>query len=84
VQADVRQRVEGALADVPLSASHVRMMKIGRFLYVLNQIVVSPEFKPGRVRELDKVRERIAAAMEGFEPQPIVDTVFTEDAKWTE
>lgn len=84
VQADVRRRVEGALADVPLSASHVRMMKIGRFLYVLNQIVVSPEFKVGSVADLDAVRARIAAAMEGFEPTPVLDTVFTEDEKWTE
>ena len=29
------------------------MMKIGRFLYVLNQLVVSPEFKVGSVAELD-------------------------------
>jgi predicted Co/Zn/Cd cation transporter (cation efflux family) len=69
---------------VPLSASHVRMMKVGRFLYVLNQLVVSPEFKVGSVADLDAVRTRIAAAMEGFEPTPVVDTVFTEDEKWTE
>jgi len=83
-QADVRQRVEGALEDVPVASSQVRMMKIGRFLYVLNQIVVSPEFRPGRVEELDRVRERIANAMEGFEPIPVVDTLFTEDEKWAE
>ncbi|MCL7970794.1 MAG: cation diffusion facilitator family transporter [marine benthic group bacterium] len=84
VQEEVRRRVEGAIGDLPLAASHVRMMKVGRFLYVLNQLVVSPEFRPGRVKELDKVRQRIATAMEGFEPTPIVDTVFTEDEKWTE
>ena len=83
-QADVRQRVEGALEDVPVASSQVWMMKIGRFLYVLNQIVVSPEFRPGRVEELDRVRERIANAMEGFEPIPVVDTLFTEDEKWAE
>ncbi|MBT8461906.1 MAG: cation diffusion facilitator family transporter [Gemmatimonadetes bacterium] len=84
VQDDVQRRVEGALADVPLSASHVRMMKVGRFLYVLNQLVVSPEFKVGSVADLDAVRARIAAAMEGVEPTPVVDTLFTEDQKWTE
>jgi cation diffusion facilitator family transporter len=84
VQEEVRRRVEGAIGDLPLAASHVRMMKVGRFLYVLNQLVVSPEFRPGRVKELDKVRQRIATAMEGFEPKPIIDTVFTEDEKWTE
>jgi len=83
-QTDVRNRVEGALAGVPVESSQVRMMKIGRFLYVLNQIVVSPEFRPGGVEELDRVRERIAAAMEGFEPRPVVDTLFTEDEKWAE
>ena len=83
-QTDVRNRVEGALAGVPVESSQVRMMKIGRFLYVLNQIVVSPEFRPGGMEELDRVRERIAAAMEGFEPRPVVDTLFTEDEKWAE
>jgi predicted Co/Zn/Cd cation transporter (cation efflux family) len=83
-QDDVRRRVEGALEDVPTASTQVRMMKIGRFLYVLNQIVVSPEFRPGRVDELDQVRARIAAALEGVEPTPVVDTLFTEDAKWAE
>ncbi len=84
MQADVRGRVESAIGDVPVKATHVSMMKIGRFFYILNQIVVSPEFRPGRVAELDEVRERIARAMNGFEPKPILDTVFTEDEKWTE
>jgi len=84
VQEDVRGRVEGALEGVPVTALHVSMMKVGRFFYILNQIVVSPEFRSGRVSELDSVRQRIASAMKGFEPKPIVDTVFTEDEKWTE
>ena len=84
IQDDVRGRVEGAIGDVPVKATHVSMMKIGRFFYILNQIVVSPEFRPSRVAELDEVRERIARAMDGFEPKPIIDTVFTVDEKWTE
>jgi predicted Co/Zn/Cd cation transporter (cation efflux family) len=83
-QAEVRRRVEGALEDVPTSVAQVRMMKIGRFLYVLNQIVVSPEFRLGRVDELDRVRARIATALEGVEPTPVVDTLFTEDERWAE
>jgi len=84
IQADVRSRVETALEGTPVASSQVRMMKIGRFLYVLNQIIVSPEFRPERVEELDRVRERIATAMEGVEPTPVVDTLFTEDEKWAE
>jgi cation diffusion facilitator family transporter len=84
IQEDVRRRVGGAIEDLPLANSHVRMMKVGRFLYVLNQLVVSPEFKLGRVSDLDAVRARIDCAMQGFEPKPIIDTVFTEDEKWTE
>jgi cation diffusion facilitator family transporter len=84
VQEDVRGRVEGAIGDLPLAASHIRMMKVGRFLYVLNQLVVSPEFKVRSVADLDAIRARIAAAMEGVEPTPVLDTVFTEDEKWTE
>jgi len=84
IQDDVRGRVEGAVEEVPVEAVHVSMMKIGRAFYILNQIVVSPEFRVGRVGDLDAVRARIARALEGFEPKPIVDTVFTEDEKWTE
>ncbi len=84
IQDDVRGRLERALEGVPVASSEVRMMKIGRFVYVLNQVVVSPEFLPGRVGKLDRVRERIAKAMEGFEPTPVVDTLFTEDTKWAE
>jgi len=84
VQADVRARIEGAVGEMPTAMVRVNMMKIGRFFYVLNQVVVSPEFRPSRVGDLDAVRERIARAMDGFEPTPIVDTVFTEDEKWTE
>jgi cation diffusion facilitator family transporter len=84
IQEEVRRRVESATEGLPLANSHVRMMKIGRSMYVLNQLVVSPEFKVGRVSDLDAVRARIAAAMEGFQPTPVVDTVFTEDEKWTE
>jgi predicted Co/Zn/Cd cation transporter (cation efflux family) len=83
-QDEVRRRVDGVLQDVPVASTQVRMMKIGRFLYVLNQIVVSPEFRPGRVDELDQVRARIAAALEGVEPTPVVDTLFTEDERWAE
>ncbi len=84
LQADVRARVAGALEDFPVAMREIRMMKMGRFLYVLNQIVVGPEFRPARVEELDRVRERIAAAMEGVEPTPVVDTLFTEDRRWAE
>jgi len=84
IQEEVRRRVGSAIEGLPLANSHVRMMKVGRFVYVLNQLVVSPEFKLGRVGDLDAVRARIADAMQGFEPTPVVDTVFTEDEKWTE
>ena len=84
IQAEVRDRVEGALGDLPVASREIRMMKVGRFLYVLNQIVLSPEFRPGRIAELDSVRERIASALEGVEPTPVVDTLFTEDARWAE
>ena len=83
-QDEVRRRVEGVLQDVAVASTQVRMMKIGRFLYVLNQIVVSPEFRPGRVEDLDAVRARIAKALEGVEPTPVVDTLFTEDERWAE
>jgi cation diffusion facilitator family transporter len=81
-QDDIRRRFDSAVQGLPLAGSYVRMVRVGRFFYVLNQLVLKPEYRLTRVGELDEIRGRIARAMEGAHPGFIMDTVFTEDEKW--
>lgn len=81
-QDEIRSRFHQAVEGLPLVNSYVRMVHVGRFFYVLNQLVLRPEYRLSRVGELDEIRDRIARAMEGVHPGFIMDTVFTEDEKW--
>jgi cation diffusion facilitator family transporter len=79
MQAEVRGRVDRSLAGVDVRTRHVRMVKIGRFFYVLTQLVVGPGFRVNQVKELDDIRRRLATDLEGVHPRLVLDTVFTED-----
>jgi cation diffusion facilitator family transporter len=81
-QNEIRRRFDSAVEGLPLAGSHVRMVRVGRFFYLLNQLVLKPEYRLSRVGELDEIRERIARAMEGAHPGFIMDTIFTEDERW--
>jgi len=83
-QAQVRERFATATQGQEFVESHVRMLKVGRFLYVLIQIVVPESFRVTRVRELDEIRQRISDEMKDLHPGFVMDTVFTEDPRWLE
>ena len=83
MQAEVRGRVDRSLAGVDLRACHVRMVKIGRFFYVLTRLVVGPDFRVNQVKELDDIRRRLATDLDGVHPRLVLDTVFTEDESLT-
>ncbi len=79
VQVDVRSRVGRALEGLPVEVWHARMHQVGRYFYLMTQVVLKPEFRLSRVQELDAYRQRIDEAMEGHHPSVITDTIFTED-----
>jgi len=81
-QNEIRRRFDSATEALPLANSYVRMVRVGRYFYVLIQLILKPDYRLTRVGELDTIRERIAAAMKGVHPSFIMDTVFTEDEKW--
>lgn len=82
VQDDVKERFVIAVSGLELENSYVRMVKIGRYLYVLCQLVMPTNFRLQRVKELDEIRARIAKGLEDVHPKLVLDMVFTEDETW--
>lgn len=82
-QALVRAAVEKAVADLPTREIQIRMVKVGRYFYVLTHLLLPEDWKPESARTLDAIRCRIATALRDVPLQLVTDTVFTADPLWT-
>lgn len=79
VQRRVREAFAEAVASYQFPKTSLRMVRVGRYFYVLNHIVVTGDFHVGQVRELDDIRRRVRDAIQAVERSLVIDTVFTED-----
>ena len=68
-----------AVEGLELEKSYLRMVKVGRYFYLLAQLVVPPTFRLNRVKELDDIRARIAEGVKDVHPRMVLDTLFTEE-----
>ncbi len=82
LQTEIRGRITKAIAEYSMEQNVIRMVKVGRHIFVTTVIVVAPGTAIGTVGELDAARETIAAAIEGVHPFIIVDVLFTGDERW--
>ncbi len=84
VQQEVRRRFAEATRDEAFEQSILRMARIGRYFYVLVQIVVPKRFSARGISDLDRIRARIHEALSGVHPNLEIDTLFTAEKRWTE
>lgn len=82
LQGDVQERFERSVSGIEVENRYVRMVKIGRHLYVLCQLIMPPSFRLQRVKDLDEIRARIAEGLGEVHPKLVLDVVFTEDEAW--
>lgn len=82
LQSDVRQRIAKALAGVPVRTTHVRMVVVGRFFFILVHVVVDESFGARPVAELDAIRRRMTQSLQGVHARLVLDTIFTADDSW--
>ncbi len=83
LQHEVRGRFNRATQGLAVEKTYVRMSKVGRYFYVLNQIVVPQSFRLDRVKQLDDIRRKIADELADIHPKIVMDTLFTEDDSLT-
>lgn len=82
LRAEVRERTKRLVAQHGLDEVYVRTSQIGRWLFVLVQIVL-PEGHPlGEVAAMDRLRADLAASLEGVTSKLVIDAIFTGDRKW--
>ena len=79
-QQAVREAIEGALTELPTREVHVRMVKVGRYFFVVTHAWLEDGATP--TSDLDAARERVAKALEPIPMEIITDTVFTADGRW--
>jgi predicted Co/Zn/Cd cation transporter (cation efflux family) len=82
IRDDVRQRLERATRGLALRQRDVRMVKVGRYFYVLAKLIVTDEFPAMEVAQLDRIRDQVADALSGCHPRLVLDVVFTADDRW--
>ncbi len=82
MQEDVYARLTSVAEGFALESSQVRMLKIGRFFYVLIHLVVSEDFGKHSAEELDEIRCQLLRSLKEVHPRISVDVMFTADPRW--
>jgi cation diffusion facilitator family transporter len=81
-QEKIRSQVEQAVQPTPQDRVSIRMLPVGRFLYLQVFILVPPGTPVRAIEEFDAVRERIAEHTADLHPQLTFDVIFTADERW--
>ena len=79
VQEEIRQRLDRATDGLALRKCDVRMVKVGRYFYVLAKLIAGDDFRYYGIGQVDGIRGKIAAALAGCHPRLVLDVVFTAD-----
>ncbi len=82
IQAEIRERIEQAVKPAAEDQIYIRMLPVGRFLYLQVHILL-PAYAPLHgIDECDSVRERIHESLKDLHPRLTLDVVFTADERW--
>lgn len=82
MQVQIRGLVVGAFEPRDDERIFVRMLPVGRFLYLQVHVLVSRENLASRIDEQDRVRDRIYEAVRHIHPGLTLDVIFTGDERW--
>jgi len=80
MQAMIKEKISAILSGFPMKRHSVRMVKVGRHIFI-NVFILLPEEESGSsIEDLDRVRGKIDEALNGLHPEIITDTMFTGDS----
>ena len=81
-QEEVRKRVTSAVADLPVEKVDVRMVKMGRYFYVMVHVILLEDYRVNRIGSLDAVRCEIRRSISDVPLRLVTDIIFTADERW--
>jgi predicted Co/Zn/Cd cation transporter (cation efflux family) len=74
--------IESTLADFPVAAKRLRMVEVGRYVYMLLTVVI-PENESGMgIGKTDTMRSKIYTSVTDAIPNSDIDVYFTTDRRW--
>ena len=82
-QQKIRERVETILKSKEIDEITIRMLPVGRFLYLQIHVLVSPGTKVHLIEECDALRGRLDDALADIHERLNLDVIFTADKRWT-
>ena len=82
IQAEIRERIEHAVKLAEGEEIYIRMLPVGRFLYLQAHLLLHADVPLRGIAECDALRERIHESIADLHPQLIIDVIFTADRRW--
>jgi predicted Co/Zn/Cd cation transporter (cation efflux family) len=82
MQIRIRELVEGALEPQDGDRIFVRMLPVGRFLYLQVHVLVPRDNEAMQITYHDAIRDRVYDAVRHVHPGLTLDVIFTGDERW--
>ena len=82
-QEKIRERVETILKSKEVDDITIRMLPVGRFLYLQIHVLLLPGTKVHLIDECDAVRSELNDALADIHERLSLDVIFTADKRWT-
>ena len=79
-----RQSLERILEDLPIRGIRIRMIRTGRYYYLMIHLIVDDELIGKGIGVLDQIRCIIARGLGELHPKVVSDVIFTADPRWAE
>ncbi len=82
IQSEVKQRIDEAVEPADDEEIFIRMLPVGRFLYLQVHILLPADAPMHGIGECDALRKRIHEQLKGLHPRLTLDVIFTADRRW--
>jgi len=77
VQDEIKQRITAAIEGLPVDDVDIRMVKVGRQIFVTSVLVLPGDAALQAIDDLDRIRDKVASSVEGVHQHIVVDVLFT-------
>ncbi len=81
MQAGIKEKVSAVLSGFPMERHSVRMVKVGRHIFVSVNVLLPHGSQISSMADFDGIRQRIDRELTGLHPEIIADTLFTGDSE---
>lgn len=82
VQQQVRTRFDAAASGYDFEKAILRMVRVGRYFYLMIHVVLPTGFPLQGVGDLDRIRDDLKEKLGDLHPTLVTDIVFIGDERW--